>query len=110
MKTSEIKFKVTLDENKIPEKLVWEASESGIPEGKECKSAMIAVWDKKDQATLRIDLWTKEMMVDEMNRFFFECFTTMADTYHRATSEEGMAREIRNFATSFGKKSGVLSA
>ena len=93
MKTSEIKFVVTLDEGKIPSKLEWEASD-----------VMISIWDGKDKSTLRIDLWTKDMLVDDMKRFFYENFVTMADTYLRATNDPELANEIRVFAESFGKK------
>ena len=104
MKTSEIKFVVTLDEGKIPSKLEWEASDSGIEGRKACNATMMSIWDPKDTTTLRIDLWTKDMLVDDMKRFFYENFVTMADTYLRATNDPEMANEIRVFAESFGKK------
>jgi gliding motility-associated protein GldC len=31
---------------------------------------MLALWDQSYKNTLRIDLWTKDMPVDEMKRFF----------------------------------------
>ena len=67
MKTTEINFKVTVDENNLPHSIKWDAPDSG--EKSECKSLMIALWDAKENNTLRIDLWTKDMMVDEMKKF-----------------------------------------
>ena len=64
MKTTELTFKVTVDENNLPLNIQWEAPGSG--EKSECKSVMIALWDSKENNTLRIDLWTKDMMVDEI--------------------------------------------
>ena len=70
MKTTEITFKVTVDENQLPLKIEWDAPDSG--EKSECKSVMVALWDAKENNTLRIDLWTKEMTVDEMKKFLTE--------------------------------------
>jgi gliding motility-associated protein GldC len=53
---------------------------------------------------LRIDLWTKEMMVDEMTDFFYQTFVGMADTYKRATNNEEMSADIKAFAKSFYEK------
>ncbi|HNP47196.1 MAG TPA: gliding motility protein GldC [Bacteroidia bacterium] len=104
MKTSEIRFIVTLDEDKIPARLEWEASDSGVEGRKPAKATMVSIWDPKDNTTLRIDLWTKDMLVDDMKRFFYENFATMADTYLRSTNDAELAAEIRQFADSFGKK------
>jgi gliding motility-associated protein GldC len=105
MKTSEIKFNITLDEQKIPETITWQATDSGIEGNKPCKATMLAIWDGNENTTLRIDLWTKDMIVDDMKRFFYENLMSMADTYHRATNDAVMAAEMKKFATEFGNKS-----
>ena len=69
--TSEIKFLVELDENKVPEKVSWTAQDGGV-QLEETKAILLSVWDAKAQETLRIDLWTKEMPVDEMKLFFHQ--------------------------------------
>lgn len=103
---SEIKFTVTLDEQKVPETIDWSASDSGMGGSKPCYATMMSIWDPKENTTLRIDLWTKDMLVDDMKRFFYENFMTMADTYMRATNDKDSADEIRIFAEKFGKKTG----
>lgn len=61
MKKSEIKFTITRDDKKVPEKIDW--SSSDIQEQTAASNAiMIALWDGKERNTLRIDLWTKNMM------------------------------------------------
>ena len=75
MKTTEITFKVTVDENHLPTKIEWSAPDSG--EQSEANSIMIALWDAKENNTLRIDLWTKEMKVDEMKIW---CFFSILST------------------------------
>ena len=105
MKNSEIKFHVTLDEEKIPQSIIWEATDSGIAGAKPCKATMITVWDATENTTLRIDVWTKDMLIDDMKRFFYESLMTMADTYQRATQDATLAGDMKKFADEFGRKS-----
>ena len=105
---SEIKLSITLDESKQPVAIHWKADDSGMEGMQESKSMMLALWDKKEKSTMRIDLWTTEMMVEEMQFFFYETLASMADTYHRATNDNVMAEEMRKFAKTFGEKTKVL--
>ncbi|MDQ3048454.1 MAG: gliding motility protein GldC [Bacteroidota bacterium] len=107
MKQSEIKFTVSLDENNLPQKIDWSATDGG--EQSESKSIMIALWDAKENNTLRIDLWTKDMMVDEMKQFYHQSLLSMADTFSRATGEAEMAKEMRAFAQHFGQKMELIA-
>jgi gliding motility-associated protein GldC len=109
MKQSEIKFKISLDDDRIPESISWSATDSGTEGEKPCLATMMSIWDPNDHTTLRIDLWTRNMLVDDMKRFFYENFTTMADTYRRATNDEDGAQDIRKFAEAFGRKTGIAS-
>jgi len=77
---SEIKFNVELDENRVPEKLSWTAQDGGV-ELEEAKAIMLSIWDSKAQETLRIDLWTKDMPVDEMKLFFHQTLVAIADSF-----------------------------
>jgi gliding motility-associated protein GldC len=110
MKTSEIKFAVTVDEHKIPEKIQWEAADSGVEGLHDAKAMMLTVWDGKTNTSLRIDLWTKEMLIDDMKQFFYENLMTMAETYQRATNDDNTAREMKLAAEKFGQQVGILKA
>ncbi len=77
---SEIKLTVELDENRVPEKLSWTAKDGGV-NAEEAKAMLLSIWDSKAQETLRIDLWTKDMPVDEMKVFFHQTLVAMADTF-----------------------------
>lgn len=101
--TSEIKITVALDENRIPEKLTWSAQDGGV-EHEEAKAMLLSIWDSAMQETLRIDLWTKEMPVDEMKKFFHQTLVAMADTFQRATQDEKMADTMRDFCDYFAEK------
>ena len=107
-KTSEIRFFVTLDEKKVPEKIEWEATESGFNGKKECSSMMISLWDKEEKGTLGIDLWTKEMIVDDMNIHFHQVLNKMADTYERATKNKEITDMIKNFSSDFAEKTEII--
>ena len=107
-KTSEIKFVVTLDEKKVPEKIEWEATDSGFKGKKECSSIMVSLWDKEEKGTLAIDLWTKDMVVDDMNIHFHQVLNKMADTYERATKNKEVAGMIKNFSSDFALKTEII--
>ena len=101
--TSQIKIDVALDENKVPEALKWTATDGGVQD-QETKAMMLAFWDQKSQETLRIDLWTKDMPVDEMKIFFHQTLSTMADTFYRATNDEKMTDTMKDFCDYFAEK------
>jgi len=104
MNRSTITIDVTLDANKVPEQINWQASDSNAEMVQKAKAMCIAFWDGQDKSAMRIDLWTKDMMVDEMGDFFYQMLITMADTFKRATQQDGLAEEMKTFAKGFIKK------
>jgi gliding motility-associated protein GldC len=68
-KSSEIKIQVGLNENNLPLSMKWSAQDGNI-ENSPAKAFMLSLWDEKDNNTMKIDLWTKEMSVEEMKQFF----------------------------------------
>ena len=52
--SSEIKFTIELDQNKVPETLSWTAKDGGV-ENEESKAIMLSIWDNVNKETLRID-------------------------------------------------------
>jgi len=102
-KTSDIVLRVTTDENKIPEAINWSAQDGGV-KNEEAKAAFLSVWDHKAKESLRIDLWTKDMPVDEMKHFFHQTLVTMSDTYYRATQDEKMSETMKDFCAYFAEK------
>lgn len=101
--TSEIKFTVELDENKIPEAISWTAEDGGIDKA-ESKALMISVWDHKKKDTLRMDLWTKDMPVDDMKQFFHQTLVSMASSFYKATDDQKMTDTMRDFCDYFAEK------
>lgn len=106
MKKSEIKFTVTLDDNRVPEKIDWSAS--GIQEEVATNAIMVALWDAQKSNTLRINLWTKSMMKEEMKKFYHQSLLSMADNFERATGDVETSRAMRNFAQKLGEKMNLV--
>jgi gliding motility-associated protein GldC len=104
MKRAEIKLIVDMDDNNVPDSITWESTDSQNKEALPVKSMMLALWDHNYKNTLRIDLWTKDMPVDEMKRFFFETLQTMADSFLRATGEEAIVEDLRDYCAHFADK------
>lgn len=101
--TSEISLKVALDENKIPEKLTWSAEDGGIDDA-EAKAMLLSVWDSERKESLKIDLWTKDMPVDEMKIFFHQTLVSLSDTFMKATQDEKMTATMKDFCNYFAEK------
>ena len=103
-KTSEIKFIVNLDEQQMPENITWSASDSTNQTGEPCKSMMIALWDGNEKNTLNINLWTKDMQVDEMHTHFFQTLLNLGDSYFSATANPYVREEIKQFCMDLADK------
>ncbi|MCF6280204.1 MAG: gliding motility protein GldC [Flavobacteriaceae bacterium] len=101
--TSKIEFEIGLDENNIPEKINWSADDGNVKKA-EAKAMLISVWDNKKKDTLKVDLWTKDMPLDEMQQFFHQTLVSMATTFERATNDDKMAGTMRDFCDYFAEK------
>lgn len=101
MKKSTITIDIELDDKRVPQTITWNASDSGIEQAQKARAMMLSFWDHADKAALRIDLWTKDMMIDEMADFFYQTMMTMADTYDRATQHKELVEDMKSFAHKF---------
>jgi len=104
MHQSTITINVQLDEDKVPQNIEWKATDSTADMAQPARAMMVAFWDAADKSALRIDLWTKDMMVDEMADFYYQTLMGMADTYMRATQQTELVSDMKQFAKDFYKK------
>ena len=106
-KTSTINLKVILNEKNIPTSIKWSASDQN---GKwnECKAFLLSLFELESRDTLKIDLWTEEMQVVEMDRFVYHTIKALADTYIRATNNTDLANEMQKFAQFFAEKTEII--
>ena len=103
---SEINIRVGLDENRIPEKLSWSADDGNIYD-MDSKAFLLSIWDSKEKDTYKINLWTKDMPVNEMIRFFHQTLVSMADTFETATGDDKMSDTMRDFCDYYADKMGL---
>lgn len=106
--TNEIHLTIDLDDNKVPTRIQWEAPDSGKTGKKDCSSMMFSIWDNKEKVTLGIDLWTKDMMVEDMNVHVYQTLLKLADTYLRATKNSEVSKMIGDFSNEFASKAGII--
>ena len=104
MKKSTITIDVGLDDKNVPEQINWSATASTADAMRPAKALMLSFWDGADKSALRMDLWTKEMMVDEMADFYYQTLMTMADSFERATHQQELVNDIKTFAKNFYTK------
>jgi gliding motility-associated protein GldC len=104
MNKSTIKIDVLLDPDKVPEQINWTATDSTANMVQKAKAMSIAFWDGADKTAMRIDLWTKDMMVDEMADFYYQMLMSMADTFKRATQQQEISDDMKKFAKDFFDK------
>ena len=104
MTESNINISVVLDADKVPQQISWSASGSTAETPQKAKAMFVAFWDGVDKSAMRIDLWTKDMMIDEMADFYFQVLSTMGDTFQRATKYDSLSKELKSFAQEFHKK------
>lgn len=107
-KESEITIKIGSDENNNPQAIQWMASDSGINDYRESKAMFLSFWDVKENNSMRIDLWNKDLMVEEMYFFVYQNIISMSETMARATNDKELAEDMQNFAAFFAKKSGII--
>jgi gliding motility-associated protein GldC len=104
MRKSTVAIDVHLDDTKVPEAITWQATDSNADMKQSARAMMLSFWDAEDKSALRIDLWTKQMMVDEMVDFQYQTLMGMADTLQRATQQAPLANEMRAFAKNLVEK------
>jgi gliding motility-associated protein GldC len=104
MKKSTIHFEVQLDDKNVPEKIFWDATEKPEEGLSETKAISISLWDHVQKNTMRIDLWSKEMPVEEMKRFYIDCLGGLAQSILSSTGDEAMSQEINSLCDRLAKQ------
>jgi gliding motility-associated protein GldC len=107
VKKEKFSIDVLMDENLIPEDLQWNSSQ-GKGESEKASAALIYLWNAQKKETFSLDLWTKKMSIEEMNKMMFQTIMTLANSYEKATSEDQLANAMRDFGEFFGEKTEIL--
>ena len=109
-KTSDITLRISLDKDNIPAKIEWQAQDSpDTPDFKEAKAMLLSVFDMDYKDTYKIDLWTNELQINEMNKFMYQTLRGLADTFYRSTNNTELANDMRKFVQYFGEQTEVTA-
>ena len=108
LKKEKFSIDVLMDENLIPEDLQWNSPQGKGQSEKASQSALIYLWNAQKNETFSLDLWTKKMSIEEMNKMMFQTIMTLANSYEKATSEDQLANAMRDFGEFFGEKTEIL--
>jgi gliding motility-associated protein GldC len=103
--SSEIVITVGLNEDKLPVQLQWQAQSGQLGD---CKALLLSLFDRETKETLKIDLWTLDMEIIEMDRFMFSTLRALADTYFKATSNKELSADFQRFVQYFGEQTEII--
>ena len=101
-----LKFEVELDENNLPVNMKMDASDVAGSEDN-IKALMISAWAAKTKETLRIDLWTKDMPVNEMFIMYHQTMMGMANTLEKATGHDKLAGALKDYCDFFAEQTKI---
>lgn len=107
VKKSTIEIEVGLNENNLPLTMNWSASDGAVKHSP-AQAMFLSFWNPDEKNTMKIDLWTKEMSVEEMKQFFHQTLLTMADTFEKATGENLITEDLRDYCYHFAEKMEIL--
>ena len=107
VRTSKIEVAVGLNENNLPVKMKWSAEDGGM-ENAPAKAMLLSLWDPTNNNTMKMDLWTKDMSVEEMKQFFHQTLLTLSDSFERATGEHNICEDLRDYCYHFADKMNIL--
>lgn len=109
MSDSKLTFDLELDANNVPKKITMNSSDKQA-ENVHLKSLMIAGWDEKTKETLRVDLWTKDMMVNEMFIMYHQTLISMANTLEKSTGHDKLAGALKDYCEFFAEQTKIIDS
>jgi len=102
-----ITIEVGLNDQNVPTSMTWTADD-GTQAPQACKAMLLSLFDEANKDTLKIDLWTNEMQVGEMDRLFYNTLRSLSETYYNATKNNQLANQMRQFAEYFGEETKII--
>jgi gliding motility-associated protein GldC len=85
----------------------WSAQDGQIQDSP-ASAFLLSIWDPKEKNTMKIDLWTKDMTIEEMKQFFHQTLLTLADTFEKSTGENLISEDLRDYCYHFAEKMNIL--
>ncbi len=106
MAKQQIIIDVQSDAQHLPEKIIWQVPQAF--EKGESKAMALSLWDGKENNTLRMDIWSKDMSIDEMKKFFIQSVITFSDAMERATGDKSLSDKVKQFMIDVAKQEKVM--
>ena len=107
MRKSTLQFDVELDVNQVPERIIMNSSDKQV-DNADLKSLMISAWDSVNKETLTVDLWTKEMMINDMFIMYHQTLLSMASTLEKSTGHHKLAEALRDYCDFFAEQTKIM--
>lgn len=107
VKTSAIQVNIGMNENNLPVRMMWSAEDGEVKDA-EARAMLLSLWDPKAKNTMKIDLWTKDMSIEEMKQFFHQTLLTLSETFEKATGEHKICEDLRDYCYHFADKMNIL--
>lgn len=107
VKTSEIHLKIGMNENNLPVRMKWSAEDGDVKDA-ETRAFLLSLWDPTEKNTMKIDLWTKDMSIEEMKQFFHQTLLSLSDSFEKATGEHKICEDLRDYCYHFADKMNIM--
>lgn len=104
-----IQIEVALGKDLIPDSIKWHADDLDTKEAIACKAMMLSFWDHTRKDTMKLDLWTRDMTIDEMKIFFHQTLVSMAESLRKATADERISGDMQDFCDYFAERLEIKS-
>ena len=108
MRKTNINIQITLDDDQMPHKIHWTSDDDDQDKSHPAKALLLSLFDEESKDTVKVDLWTNEMQLVEMDRFMFQTLKSLADTYFKSTNNNQLASHMQQFAQYFGEQVGII--
>lgn len=103
MKKSTINLIIELDDQNVPDKIFWDATDKQGNGPTATQAIGLSIWDNETKETLRIDLYGKETPVDVMKLMTIDTIAAMGQNILKSTGDEKMAAEMSAFCENLVK-------
>lgn len=102
-----IDIQISLNENNVPEQISWKATDTKNNQA-DAQAFILSFWDSDTKNSFNIDLWTKDMTVEEMKFFIFQNLLKMSNILEKSTGDQNLVQIMKDFSKKFGKMADLI--
>lgn len=109
-KSTEVILKVNLDKDNVPDEIFWKTTSNPEQDWVKAKAFLLSIFEEESLDTLKLDIWTKDFQMNEMDRFMYHSLKAQCETYAKATNNNELANQFMSFVSYFGEKTKIITA